>query len=197
MNRLQLRQSLRNKRRTLSSIEQKAASAQLITHLSSHTVFKSAQHIAAYIAHDGEIDPRPLLELAWQQNKICYLPILDPQKPGYLCFASYFSNDALILNQYNIPEPPYNSDKIIAPAELDLVLLPLVGFDKHGNRLGMGAGFYDRTFVFLNTSSRPTQPYLLGIAYDWQQLETITAESWDVKLDGIATENGVITCTTG
>ncbi len=71
---------------------------------------------------------------------------------------------------------------------MDLVLIPLVGFDADGNRLGMGAGFYDRTFAFLQQNKRPTKPYLLGIAYEIQKIDQIIAETWDVRLDGIVTE---------
>jgi 5-formyltetrahydrofolate cyclo-ligase len=196
-NRQQLRQAIRAKRRALTQAEQQSASTQLAQHLSQNPIFLNSQRIAVYITNENEIDPLPLLQLAWQQNKTCYLPVLNPQSKNELSFIIHTADDKLILNLYKIPEPQFNLDKIIAPQQLDLVLVPLVAFDAHGNRLGMGAGYYDRTFAFLQKKQRPTKPFLLGLAYEWQKLEEIINEEWDIKLDAIATEKGIITCATG
>ena len=80
---------------------------------------------------------------------------------------------------------------MIAAIDLDLSFRSLVGFDVKGNGLGMGAGYYDRTFAFLLENGRPNQPYLLGLAYEWQLIDEFMPEAWDVPLDGVATDNGV------
>ena len=82
-------------------------------------------------------------------------------------------------------------EKVIQPEKLELVLVPLVAFDKQGNRLGMGSGYYDSTFAFLQNQKRPTKPYLLGLAYEWQCCDSTFTEAWDIKLDAVATENTI------
>ena len=74
---------------------------------------------------------------------------------------------------------------------LDLVLMPLVGFDSTGSRLGMGGGFYDRSFAFLRRRQKWRKPNLIGAAFDCQKVEQIDGQSWDVPLSGVMTESGV------
>lgn len=104
-------------------------------------------------------------------------------------FAAYQAHTQLKLNRYGIAEPD-NLDFLPAAA-LDLVIVPLLGFDKHGQRLGSGAGHYDRTFAFLNNLVKPSKPVLIGLAYELQAVTTLPAASWDVRLDHIITENAV------
>lgn len=187
-NRQQLRQSLIQKRRALSNATQQLAALHLTAHLTQTHLFSHSLHIATYLAHQGEMNPMALLQNAWSSGKNCYLPVLAPQPTNTLSFVRYAPNDRLIENRYHILEPIPNAEKTIAITDLDLVLVPLVAFDLQGNRLGMGAGYYDRTFAALQRLSRPSKPYLLGLAYSWQQVDELQTESWDVKLDGIATE---------
>jgi 5-formyltetrahydrofolate cyclo-ligase len=194
MNNQEIRQQFRSKRSQLSSLEQNICSAQLALQVIQSKIFQSSKNIAFYLATNGEADPTLILQTAWQQHKNCYLPIVTQEKK--LLFAPYFFNDELIPNRYNILEPK-NQNNLITPDQLDLVLVPLVAFDKHGHRLGMGAGYYDRTFAFLNTTPPPPKPFLLGLAYEWQKVEKLSRESWDVKLNGVATERGVTLCATG
>jgi 5-formyltetrahydrofolate cyclo-ligase len=194
MNNQQLRQHLRTQRTQLSALEQNTSSSQLALQIIQNKVFLASQHIAFYLATNGEIDLSLILQTAWQQNKNCYLPILTPEKK--LLFAPYSFNDELIFNRYKILEPK-NQDNFIAPEQLDLVLVPVVACDQQGNRLGMGAGYYDRTFAFLNTTPRPAKPFLLGVAYEWQRVEKIKNEVWDVKLNSVVTEKRVTACPTG
>jgi 5-formyltetrahydrofolate cyclo-ligase len=96
-------------------------------------------------------------------------------------------------NRYGIPEPVAPGE-LLEPFQLDLVLVPLLGFDRRGHRLGHGGGYYDRSFAFLNEQVRPTEPLLVGIAYDFQELEIVNEEPWDVALDFIATNRELIDC---
>ena len=75
---------------------------------------------------------------------------------------------------------------------LDVMLLPLVGFDSEGRRLGMGGGYYDATLAYLRSRRRWRKPLLVGVAYACQQLKEVPAEPWDVRLDMILTEKGLI-----
>jgi len=86
----------------------------------------------------------------------------------------------------------HRGERQFKPHALDLILLPLVAFDKSGHRLGMGGGYYDRTLAFLAHRRLWRKPHLLGTAYQFQQLETLPTQPWDIPLDGIATEQGVL-----
>ncbi len=188
--RQQLRQHLCNKRQLLSPLDQEKAAQKLVVHLATNPIFKQSQRIASYFPVKGELNPSPILQVAKDQGKTCYLPVLTEDNSS-LSFAVYRLGDPLVLNRYKIPEPELNLGNVISPLELDLVLVPLVGFDQKGNRLGMGAGYYDRTFSFLLERERPTKPYLLGLAYEWQLLADFSREAWDVSLDAIATEEKI------
>lgn len=183
---------MRSQRLALSDNRQQEASAGLTTALSTSPVFKNSRHIAFYLANGGEIDPQPLLQKAWQLNKSCYLPILDGNGENRLFFAPYTQESRLIDNRYGIPEPEHETQHQHPAVQLDLVLVPLVAIDSQGNRLGMGKGFYDRTFEFLQSVPRPGKPVLIGLAHSFQQVEQIDINPWDVALDGVANENELI-----
>jgi 5-formyltetrahydrofolate cyclo-ligase len=103
----------------------------------------------------------------------------------FLDFASYQRDDPLHLNRYNILEP--ENKNILSPENLDLVIVPLLGFDLQGHRLGMGGGYYDRTFAFLS-GKQPTKPILIGLGFADQQINSLPSDSWDVPLAGVLTE---------
>ncbi|MDZ7661978.1 5-formyltetrahydrofolate cyclo-ligase [Thiohalophilus sp.] len=187
-----LRFTMRDKRRALSAEQQREASLMLGEHLAAHRLFQLAHRIAFYLPNDGEIDLSYLMEYAWQQNKHCYLPVLGPRNGRRMWFLPYRSDTQLIPNRFGIPEPVHSRrDRLFSPMSLDLVLMPLVAFDRAGNRVGMGGGFYDRTFGFRRYRRHWQRPWLLGTAYDFQQVEQIDSAAWDVPLDGIATEQGI------
>ena len=98
-------------------------------------------------------------------------------------------------NRYGIPEPQCPRDELVEAAEIELVLIPLLAFDRRGHRLGSGAGYYDRSFAFLREVERPALPLLVGVAYAFQEVESIAPEAWDVPLDFVATEHELIECT--
>ncbi|TDY04286.1 5-formyltetrahydrofolate cyclo-ligase [Thiohalophilus thiocyanatoxydans] len=187
-----LRFTMRDKRRALSAEQQRDASLMLAEHLAAHRLFHLARRIAFYLPNDGEIDLGYLMEYAWQQNKLCYLPVLGPRNGRRMWFLPYHSDTQLIPNRFGIPEPVHSRrDRLFSPMSLDLVLMPLVAFDHAGNRVGMGGGFYDRTFGFRRYRRHWQRPWLLGTAYGFQQVGQIDRAVWDVPLDGIATEQGI------
>lgn len=190
-----LRTEILAQRRALSYDEIHDASQKACVLLINTTLWQQAQHIAFYIAHDSEIDPKALMDLAHAQNKTCYLPALASDDLKHLVMVNYQPGDALPKNRYGIPEPMQDQSAIIAPNELDLVIVPLVAFDKTGTRLGMGVGYYDRTLAFLNQPQRPKHPQLIGFAYSFQQQEQLAREKWDVGLDFIVTEQEVVNTT--
>ncbi|MDY6921249.1 MAG: 5-formyltetrahydrofolate cyclo-ligase [Pseudomonadota bacterium] len=187
----QLRKMLRARRRNLSRQQQKTASMALCRQLSQLPEFIFGRRIAAYIPNDGEIDPQPLLELAWRLGKSVYLPILHPFAAGRLLFMTHNPEQVLAKNRYGIPEPLCRQTHYCPIWTLDLVLTPLVGFDEAGNRMGMGGGFYDRTFAFLNHHGKPRNPTLVGVAHECQKVEALPSERWDIAMRKIVTERAV------
>lgn len=188
-----LRKSLRSNRRNLSRQQQRQASMGLCRQLSRLPEFLFGQRIAAYIPNDGEIDPQPLLELAWRLGKEVYLPILHPCAKGRLLFMAHYPNQPMAKNRYGIPEPLCDQSAYCPVWTLDLVLTPLVGFDAEGNRMGMGGGFYDRTFAFLNTGSRPRIPMMVGVAHECQKTPQLPNEPWDIVMHKIVTDSAIYT----
>ncbi|WP_246125342.1 5-formyltetrahydrofolate cyclo-ligase [Exilibacterium tricleocarpae] len=194
MNRSQLRRVMRARRRQLTPQQQALAARRLMRLLRRQPLFVRSRHIAFYLASDGEINPAPLLELAWRAGKCCYLPALARGADGRLRFARYRPGSRLRPNRYGIPEPAITAGNCLPAAALDLVLLPLVAFDPSGARLGMGGGYYDRTFAFKQRLPAQ-QPYLLGLAHQCQQVEALATAHWDIPLHAVATDGGLIPCT--
>ena len=183
-----LRSSLREKRQELSPEQQKAAAASLFNMLGNQDFFRVAQRIAFYQVAGGEIDPRMLLDLALSQGKSCFLPIIQQDNPEFVSFAPYDANTELVPNKWGIAEP--STSEVISPTNFDVVFVPLVGFSKDCFRLGMGKGFYDRTFSF-KIFNRRSSPMLVGLAHESQLVDSFPLESWDVRLDAVATERHI------
>jgi len=186
-----LRRSLRTQRRALSAVEQRRHAASLARLLGKHILFLRARRLAAYRATDGELDPGPLLRLAQARHKQCHLPVLRPHPKPKLWFVRYRPGDPLVPNHYGIPEPSLRNGKIHLPWALDLLLLPLVGFDADCNRLGMGGGYYDQTLAYLSARGHWRRPLLVGLAHECQKVEHLEARPWDVQLDMIVTEERI------
>lgn len=188
----QLRNYMRERRTALTGHEREHAAALLTRHLIRHPLFIRSRHIACYLANDGEIDLSYVMQQAWRMKKTCYLPVLRGRPSRRLWFAPYRATDRMIPNRYQIPEPDVPSRQLTHAWSLDLILTPLVAFDNHGNRLGMGGGYYDRTLEFLRRRQFWTRPRIMGIAYDFQQVETLESRKWDIPVHAIATDAGIV-----
>jgi 5-formyltetrahydrofolate cyclo-ligase len=177
-----IRTRKRQQRRQLTHAEQ-LHFAQKITHrLSQQLFFKQAQHIGLYLPFDGEVSTLPLLKQALLLHKSCYAPILANAR---LQFIKIDSQTPMVKNRFGILEPSYPMMKVMPASLLDVVLVPLVAFDKNCQRLGMGAGFYDTTFAFRR---RSITPLLIGLAYDFQKIFSVPRNELDLKLDGVVSE---------
>lgn len=194
MNKIELRQLIRSKRQQLAMSVQKQAAQKVAARLNEIVAFNQGQHIACYLSVKGELDTAPIIDAIWQSGKICYLPVLDPKSPRSLCFVRYLKDDVLVNNHYAIPEPVMENNVIIAPKDLDVVFMPLVAFDAQGNRLGQGAGYYDRTFSFKLGKEASVTPMLIGVAYEWQKVLALDVSSWDVPLQMVITEDNCYSC---
>lgn len=180
-----LRSTLRHRRRSLSAAAQHAAAQAISQTVLNLPPWTDAQRIALYLASDGEIDTSALARLARDGGKQLFLPVIGNDKS--LTFARWNTQDTLLINRFSIPEPPIGAQRCPV-SELDIIFLPVVGWDKHGGRLGMGGGYYDRTLADVS------RPVLVGLAHDIQRVEHIPRESWDISLDYIATDAGLHHC---
>ena len=191
--RAQIRKSIREKRNNLSKSQQKLAAQLLnmnfIHHLKSKKTSKT-KHIAIYLSNDGEINTSLLIKELWDLNHCVYLPVIHPFSKANLLFQRYEKNSPMRANRYGILEPTLNCSEICPLPTLDYLLMPLVAFDEHGNRLGMGGGFYDRTLANLHQQSWG-KPQLIGLAHECQKVEFLPIESWDVPLKTIITPDKI------
>lgn len=177
-----LRRQLRAARRALSSAQQAAAARRLADRLAALPALRGARRIALYWPMDGEIDPRPLR--ARLPRATFYLPVLQPFPAGTLRFARWGRGQRLARNRFGIPEP--RGRRTVSARQLDVVLMPLTGFDTAGNRLGMGGGFYDRTLAFHRHGSR--RPLLAGVAHECQQVPALPVADWDIRPHRLVTD---------
>ena len=185
--RQQLRHRLRAQRVTRSE-EQAVTAAQICCEiLISHKIFRSARHIAGYMAIERELDPMSFLRAACAAGKSVYLPRITGKRE--MEFLPWQPGAMLRENSFGIPEPVSDRRARRDPRDLDLVLVPLLGFDQNGNRLGFGGGFYDKAFAFRNARQAP--PLLCGYAYADQRCEAIEVANWDVSLDAVVTPEGI------
>ena len=182
-----LRQRNRKRRAQLSKDELEAAALQLFDRISVLPEFINASKIATYSAVNGEISLNPLIDLALEMGKQIYLPNLDLKS---LRFSPYFHDQKMRINRFKLPEPDVTDDEMLAPEAMDLVLAPLVVFDPQRNRIGMGGGYYDRSFEFRKQAGHDV-PILIGVAHELQKVDQLLAEDWDVRLDMVVTDGGI------
>lgn len=185
-----LRRSLRQARRQLSKHQQRLASGRLFRQLAQHPLFRRARHVALYLPNDGEIDPRPLMLEAQRRGKATYLPVLNAWPRTRMAFQRIMPGEPLRTNRFGIAEPRFRPARQRPIWALDLVLMPLVGFDEFGGRLGMGGGFYDRSLAYRKARKKCHKPTLLGLAHDCQKVDQLPLQSWDVSLRATVTDRG-------
>ncbi len=150
-----------------------------------------ARNVAVYLEFDGEVGTLPLIHALRRRGKRVFVPVIHGK---CMRFASL---DVLGATQDTPlkPQSAFSHRRLIAPAELDLVFLPLVAFDAQGVRLGMGGGFYDRCFAF-KRNAPGRKPLLVGVAHQSQQagFGVLPREKWDLRLDWHITESGLRKC---
>jgi 5-formyltetrahydrofolate cyclo-ligase len=189
-----LRRSLKQARQALSTDERATAAAQAIERIRRLPCYRRAQRLAAFIGSKGELDPSPLMQQAQRDGKAVYLPVLHPFIGGRLWFCRWHDDGVLRANRFGIPEPIPNASSLIAARDLDLVVMPLLGFDEQCHRLGMGGGYYDRTFAFTRRLQVMRGPLLIGFAHEMQRLQTLDARPWDIQPHLIATNARLYRC---
>lgn len=175
----ELRQILRKQRQQLGLRTRIKSAKYLQEQLLNQKEYRISQKIAFYWAVNGELSCHFAMKQALKEGKQCYLPVLSQCESGpCLQFAPYNGGKKLVNNQYRIPEP---ITPRVEPNELDLVVVPLVAVDNRNNRLGMGGGYYDRTF----SMSINKRPILIGVGYYNQLVKQLKTQPWDVPMDKI------------
>ena len=183
-----IRRLMRERRREVPPAARIGAADALAAELLAQPLNAGAR-VAGYWAADGEIALH-----AWQlrlPRDVTYcLPVLHAD--GRLRFAPWRAGDPVEANRFGIPEPVVPAGALLEPAALDLVVVPLVGFDARCHRLGMGGGWYDRSFAFRHR--QPAPPRLVGAAFAFQQVDgELPSEDWDVQLDAVCTDQSTLT----
>jgi len=185
-----LRKDLRQYLTSLESTERECLTQAAMENFLTTPEYRRCRHIAAFYPIRHELDLMPLIETCWADNKQVYLPCLLPRPFQKMIFQPFTAKTPLRLNRFRIPEPDLPVRRHVNVRQLDIVITPLLAFGPQGQRLGMGGGFYDRTFAFLKRHTRYQKPHLWAIALE-AQAQALTANPWDVNIDGVTTEKTI------
>lgn len=188
----ELRTRMRERRTALPPVERIAAARGVGEQLETLPEFLTDLRIGAYWAVRGELPLSHALPPLFRRGQIVFLPVLAAERR--LRFAPWLPGQDLAANRYGIPEPEQNAASAVDPHALDLVLVPMLAFDRRGHRLGSGGGWYDRSFAFLQDRPRPANTVLVGVGYAFQEVPMLPVEAHDVRLDFIVTERELIDC---
>lgn len=182
-----LRIEMRQRRRSLTVEEQEAAAISLTKRMFELQGLVGARRIGAYLANDGEIDPL-LAMLEWiRRGKRCFLPMLFPGQKPRVRFGGFSMECRTYPNRYGILEPCVSQQLCLDPSQLDWIFVPLVAFDLSGHRIGMGGGYYDASLAVLRSRIHWRKPRLVGLAHEFQRINHVDTDEWDVPLHGILT----------
>lgn len=179
--RQQIRLRLRQQRAALPTHKRRSAACALARRLNGYLPFRRARHIGSYLAHAGELDTLPALRRHHCRGQTLYLPAISHAPSMKMTMRRWSESEQMLTNQYGIGEPQRSKQRSRPLWALDVLLIPLVAFDRDGNRLGMGGGYYDRLLASL--AHRPSRPRLIGIGYRFQEVDRVPAEPWDMPLD--------------
>ncbi|MCA1926417.1 MAG: 5-formyltetrahydrofolate cyclo-ligase [Thiobacillus sp.] len=185
MNKSILRQQLKAARNAIRPHSRKRA-ARVAARLALRAgLLLRARRIGFYLPQHGEFDVGPLMNRALGMGRECCLPIL-PARGRVMRFGRLGDKTRMTPNCYGIPEPLDSTPR--SARQLDVLLMPLVGFDPAGHRLGMGGGFYDATLAFMRHRRHWRKPRLIGVAFECQKVDRLPHDPWDIPLDAVLTE---------
>ena len=194
LERTALRKTLRAKRRGVSPSERARVAKLVARNADRHLHLRKGWRIAIYVSLPAELDTTPLIDLARQRECEVFVPRIDRHSLGRrMRFIELTGQQR--RNRLGIHEP--QGSRSIGARWFDVVFLPLVGFDACGVRLGMGGGYYDRALAFRRFRTAWHAPRLIGLAYAFQQVESLIAAAHDVRLDAVITEERIVQCAIG
>jgi 5-formyltetrahydrofolate cyclo-ligase len=183
-----LRQELRALRRSLGVSDHRQRSLAAAKNLMRLRIFSSGKRVALYLPFDHEVDTAALIRAARQRGVRIFVPVVSDRRHRRLKFVPL--RGATTPGTFGISVPRRRAGAV-APQWLDLIVIPLVGVDPGGARLGMGGGYYDRALAFRLRRTLWKGPHLAGLAFDCQRADLKFAQHWDIQLDFLATESGV------
>lgn len=184
-----LRKQLRTARKALPFAYRQHAAKLALRQLIRSGLILKGRRWGVYLPLDEEFDALPLLNEALHRRKECFLPVTANRAAQPLRFARLDGRHDVTRNRYGIVEP--YSRRLMNARWLDFLVVPLVGFDDQGRRLGMGGGYYDATLAFLRRRRIWHKPFLIGLAFECQRVSKIPSEPWDIRLNAILTEKGL------
>jgi 5-formyltetrahydrofolate cyclo-ligase len=186
----ELRATLRRRRAAIDELHRNILDTAINSHLVRHARENEFGVIAAFLSFDGEPDLRLGLAELERSGATLVLPVVH-EAPGRntMVFRRWSPGETLRPNRFGILEP-VGSPEVPLP-QIDLVLIPMVGWDRRGNRLGMGASYYDRA---LQPFSGDPAPRRVGVAYAAQEIERVPVDPWDIALHAVLNENGWFDC---
>lgn len=183
-----LRSGLRTRRCELSDASRSRYDEAIRQHLQQLVQARKARSVACYWPFNGEPDILPLCRQLMASGHLLALPVVADNADNLMAFHAWHQNSRLARNRFGISEPLQS--ELIPVTSFDLLLMPLVGYDRSGNRIGMGAGYYDRHLEQLRDSDKPLR---VGIAYSLQEVGPIEKNKWDIPLHGVVNERGWVT----
>lgn len=187
-----LRRELRARRAAVSAKERQLAGLRLVRHALHRRLLARKRRVGFYMPAKSEIDVLPLLDRARFMGVDCYLPIVPGRGHRKLWFIRLGDRAAWTLNRYGIPEYQHAPARKVRAIQLDILFMPLLGFDDQGWRIGMGGGYYDASLARLGKRRVWRQPRRVGVAFASQQVDRIPKDTWDIPLSGILTEDGYL-----
>ena len=173
-----MRRLLRRRRADLPDADQAAASMAVLARLARLDALLDAKTVAGYRGIRGEVDIDAVLGLLLDRGVRVTVPRVEGNE---MAFVSWSPDADTVVGSFGIAEPV--GGQPVPFAEHDVALVPLVAFDRAGNRLGQGRGFYDRAI-----GAAERRPLLIGVAHAFQEVETVPVEAWDQALDLVVTE---------
>ncbi len=182
-----VRSQLLKKRFVLSSAKVRSKSSTIVTRLRQFSLFQDAQTILFYVSYDNEVYTHDLIKESLKSKRVI-VPKCETQTQQLVCSQLYRFQD-LSVGSYSILEPSDEAVSAVAVEDIEMILVPGVGFDRRGNRLGHGKGYYDRLFHLATNAVR------VGLAFDFQLIENIPVEPHDVIMHYIVSESELIHCT--
>ena len=182
-----IRSDLRKKRRDLSSVQVTAWSEKITEHFCSWPIYRNCETVMVFLAMPDEVQTDQIIRDALSRGKQVCAPLLG-EKYGEMSAAGITSLDDLIIGKYGLKMPDPDKSKLVLPASINMVIVPALAFDREGNRLGLGAGYYDR---FLPEAINSV---LVGMTWGCQLTDRIPNEKHDVKMQYLVTESGLICC---
>lgn len=189
--RAELRAELRHARRSIPPAERARCARRVALIAERSGLLPPAQRIGLYLALPEELETTALLARARRRGCRIYLPRIDAA-PESRSMQFVSAAGRARRNRFGIREP--SGAALPSARMLDVLFVPLVGFDRSGNRLGMGGGYYDRALAFTRSHALAQRPLLVGLAYARQELDHLQCTAHDVPLDIVITERGLIRC---